>query len=145
MINRLDPVAISSNITFSHFDNTFPHLKIWAHAFSKSKAYFNADPMNVCVSGFREWSMMEPLIRNIRLLEALDIYRKNGMSFWRYIYCKNYALRNYFSNTVNMLLNRNTYGFQLGLFRHFFRCALFPNTYLSIIYLIIRKVKNQIK
>ena len=140
MVDRLDSRAINSSQTFSHFDNTFPHLKIWAHAFSKSRAYFNALPMSVCITGHREWAPLEPLVRNIRLVEALDAYKDNGMSYWRYIICKNFALRNYFSGVVSMVIRRELYGFHLGLFKHFLRCALYPNVYLSVIYLLFRKI-----
>lgn len=142
MADKLDSQAIRSNETFSHFDNTFPHLKIWAHAFSDSAAYFNAVPMNVCVTGLREWAPMEPLVRNIRLIEALDAYRQNGMPYWRYCYCKNFALRNYASLTVNMILYRKSYGFKLNLLRHYFKCAFYPNVYLSLFYFFMRKIGN---
>ena len=141
MVNKLDPRAINSNETFSHFDNTFPHLKIWAHAFSKSRAYFNAPPMNVCITGYREWAPLEPLVRNIRLVEALDAYRDNGMSNWRYIRCKNFALQNYFAGVIRMVIHRDLYSFNLGLFRHYIKCALYPNVYLSALYLLLRKIK----
>ena len=141
MVCMLDQEAIYSENTFSHFDNTFPHLKIWAYAFSKSKAYFNALPMNICVTGHREWAPMEPLIRNIRLVEALDVYRANGMPYWRYFYCKNFALRNYFSGTIMMIINRNLYNFNLNLIWHFLKCAFYPNVYLSIFYLLFRKIR----
>jgi glycosyltransferase involved in cell wall biosynthesis len=142
MVDRLDSRAINSSETFSHFDNTFPHLKIWAYAFSKSQAYFNASPMNVCISGHREWAPLEPLIRNIRLVEALDTYRDNGMSSLRYFRCKNFALRNYFSETVLMMIHRDVYGFKIGIFRHYIKCAFYPNVYLSVLYLLFRKIKT---
>ena len=141
-VDRLDSRAINSGETFSHFDNTFPHLKIWAHAFSKSRAYFNALPMNVCIAGHREWAPLEPLVRNIRLVEALDAYKDNGMSYWRYIRCKNFALRNYFSGVIMMVIHRELYSFNLGLFRHYVRCALYPNVYLSALYFLFRKIKG---
>ena len=140
--NKLDSDAIKSNEVFSHFDNTFPHLKIWAYAFSSSTAYFNAIPMNVCITGEREWAPMEPLVRNIRLIEALDAYRQSGMSYWRYYYCKNYALRNYASLTVKMILNRKLYRFKLNLLRHFLKCAFYPNVYLSLPYFLFRKISS---
>jgi len=141
MVDKLDSRALNSCQTFSHFDNTFPHLKIWAHAFSKSRAYFNASPMSVCITGHREWAPLEPLVRNIRLVEALDAYRDNGMSNWRYIRCKNFALRNYFSGVIRMAIHRDVYSFDLGLFRHYVKCALYPNVYLSALYLLFRKIK----
>jgi glycosyltransferase involved in cell wall biosynthesis len=140
MADKLDSQAIHSNETFSHFDNTFPHLKIWAHAFSDSAAYFNAVPMNVCVTGLREWAPIQPLVLNIRLIEALDAYRQNGMPYWQYFYCKNFALRNYASQTAHMILNRKLYGFKLNLLRHYLKCAIYPNVYLSFFYFFIRKI-----
>ena len=144
-VNILNAEALESPDTFSHFDNTFPHIKIWASAFSDSAAYFNNKPMNVCITGVREWAPMEPLIRNIRLIEALDEYKQQGLPVLRYAYCKNYALRNYFSNTIKILLNRNLYPFKINLFQHYLRCAIYPNLYLSIGYIIIRKTKNFIQ
>jgi len=82
--HNLNQEAIHSDKTFSHFDNTFPHLKIFSSAFSSSNAYFNSKPMNVCLTGAREWSPMEHFVRNIRLIEALESYRKNGLPFFQY-------------------------------------------------------------
>ena len=142
MACMLDQSAIDSNVTFSHFDNTFPHLKIWAHAFSSSRAYFNAAPMNICITGIREWAPMEPLVSNIRLLEALDAYRNNGMSLWRYIYCKNFALRHYTSGMLSIILHRDLYSFKLYLLRHYLKCCLYPNVYFSAFTLLFRKSKE---
>ena len=86
--NALDENAIRDSRIFSHFDNTFPHVKIFAKAFSKSKAYFNVKPLNVCLAGAREWSPMSPLVTSVRLIEALQEYRNNGLSFWQYYFCK---------------------------------------------------------
>ena len=47
---------------------------------------------------------MSPLVTSVRLLEALHEYRKNGLSFWRYVYCKNYALRNFIPDLINMII-----------------------------------------
>ena len=63
----LDKNAIQDNRIFSHFDNTFPHIKIFSRAFANSDAYFNSIPLNVCLTGAREWSHMSPLIMSVRL------------------------------------------------------------------------------
>ncbi len=144
MVHTLDPEAIQSDQTFSHFDNTFPHLKVWANAFANSTAYFNAAPMIVCITGHREWAPLEPLVRNIRLVEALEIYRENGLPLWQYVRCKNFALRNYFSGLVNMMLHRNLYAFEIHLFKHYLGCAFYPNVYLSFFYVCGRKFKSLI-
>ena len=108
----LDKNAIQDNRIFSHFDNTFPHIKIFSRAFANSDAYFNSIPLNVCLTGAREWSHMSPLIMSVRLVEALDEYRKNGLSFWQYVYCKNYALKNFIPDLVNMIIHRKNSGFE---------------------------------
>ena len=90
----------------------FPHIKIFSRAFANSDAYFNSIPLNVCLTGAREWSHMSPLIMSVRLVEALDEYRKNGLSFWQYVYCKNYALKNFIPDLVNMIIHRKNSGFE---------------------------------
>ena len=75
-VNVLNNEAIKDTRVFSHFDNTFPHVKIFSAAFSNSKAYFQADPLTVCLSGAREWKPMNPLVSSVRLVEALEEYRK---------------------------------------------------------------------
>ena len=81
---------------FSNFENTAPHVKVFAKSFCKSDAYLIAEPLTVNLSGAREWYKLWDFIEIIRIPEALDEYRKNGLPFLRYIYCKNYALRKFF-------------------------------------------------
>ena len=137
----LDKNAIQDKRIFSHFDNTFPHIKIFSRAFAKSDAYFNPIPLNVCLTGAREWSHMSPLIMSVRLVEALDEYRKNGLSFWQYVYCKNYALRNFIPDLINMIIHRKNSGFVfINPFALVIKNFLYPNFYLSIFYFIGRRV-----
>ena len=139
----LDQDAINDMRTFSHFDNTFPHLKIFSRAFAGSRAYFNSEPLNVCLTGAREWSHMSPLVTSVRLLEALHEYRKNGLSFWRYVYCKNYALRNFIPDLINMIINRNISGFySFNLLELILKNFLFPNFYLSFFYFFGRRLSR---
>ena len=44
-------------------------------------------------------------------IEALDEYRKNGLSFWQYVYCKNYALKNFIPDLVNMIIHCKKFWF----------------------------------
>lgn len=142
-INVLDENAILDDRMFSHFDNTFPHLKIFAKAFSSSTAYFNTKPLNVCLTGAREWSPMYPLIHSVRLVEALDEYRNNGLPYWRYVRCKNYALNNFIPDFINIFIHRKTSGYlyvnSLKLFIDYF---LYPNFYLSFFYFIGRRLRK---
>jgi glycosyltransferase involved in cell wall biosynthesis len=140
--NALDVYALASKATFSHFDNTFPHLKVWAHAFRSSRAFFNPEPVIVCITGVREWAPLMPLIMSVRLPEALRVYRRNGMSWWRYVYCKNYALRNFGADMANMLLHRRVYKFPVPYFQAIASSLAYPNTYLSILYFVVRRLRG---
>jgi len=140
-IDVLNEHAIDDSRSFSHFDNTFPHLKIFAKAFSKSSAYFNVQPLNVCLSGAREWEPMNPLVMSVRLVEALSEYRYNGMSFWAYIYCKNYALRNVFSDFIKLWLYRQSSGYEyVNIIKLSFEYSIYPNFYLSLFYFTGRQI-----
>ena len=78
---------------------------------------------------------------SVRLVEALDEYRKNGLSFWQYVYCKNYALRNFIPDLVNMIIHRKNSGFVfINPFDLIIKNFLYPNFYLSIFYFIGRRV-----
>jgi hypothetical protein len=139
--NILDKNAIKDSRTFSHFDNTFPHVKIFAKAFSTAKAYFNDTPLNVCLSGAREWSPMSSLVQSVRLVEALKEYRNNGLSYWQYVYCKNYALNNFVPDFINMLLHKKSSGYTyIKPFKLIIESILYPNFYLSFFYFIGRRI-----
>ena len=141
-VNIIDRKALSDSRVFSHFDNTFVHVKIFSKAFAYSKAFFYAKPLSVCLTGAREWAPMYPFIRSVRLVEALDEYRENGLSYAKYLRCKNFALRTFLPDFVYMFINRGSYGFNyINPFKLIFKNLLFPNFYLSIIYYIIRRLK----
>lgn len=142
-VGVLDRDAIFDNRTFSHFDNTFPHVKIFANAFSASRAYFNDKPLNVCLTGAREWSPMYPLIHSVRLVEALDEYRRNGLPFLQYVYCKNFALNNFMSDFANMFLAKDVSGYNyIKPIRLLVAYCLYPNFYLSFIYFFARRARR---
>jgi glycosyltransferase involved in cell wall biosynthesis len=143
-VKALDNKAISDVRIFSHFDNTFPHVKIFSRAFAKSDAYFFAKPLSVCLSGAREWSPMYPMIHSVRLIEALEEYRKNGLPYFQYLRCKNYALNNFLADLAWMILYRQKSGFAyVKLWKILATSCLFPNLYLSIFYYLARKFKKQ--
>ncbi len=62
--------------SFSDLENTFPHIKVFANSFKNSKAYFNSEPLVVCINDVREWLNSYPFIRSIILVEALKEYKK---------------------------------------------------------------------
>ncbi len=137
----INTAALDDSRIFSHFDNTFPHIKIFSKAFANSKAFFQAKPLSVCLTGAREWAPMYPFVKSIRLVEALDEYRKNGLPTLKYVQCKNFALRTFLPDFAYMLIHKNNSGFgylhPTSLLSYF----LYPNFYLSVIYFVIRKIK----
>jgi glycosyltransferase involved in cell wall biosynthesis len=142
-VGVLNSDAIVDSRTFSHFDNTFPHVKIFANAFAASRAYFNDKPLNVCLTGAREWSPMYPFIHSVRLVEALDEYRRNGLPYWRYVYCKNFALNNFMSDFANMFLARDVSGYRfIKPVRLLADYCLYPNFYMSFLYFFFRRARR---
>ncbi len=140
-VSSLDHEAIYSDLTFSHFDNTFPHLKIFSYGFASSVAYFNSSPLNVCLTGAREWAPLGPLVMSIRLVQALELYRRNGLPLLQYYRCRNFALRNFFSDFLQILCFKRFSNFKLPLGRIFFSNIFYPNFYLSPFYFFARKTK----
>ena len=128
----LDALAISDMRTFSHFDNTFPHIRIFSKAFARSQAYFNEDPLIVCLTGAREWAPKYPLVRSVRLAEALQVYRSIGLPLWMYLRCRNYALAHFLPDVLRMLLRRSESGVEyISLLRTILGNIAYPNFYLS--------------
>ncbi len=140
-INSINKIALNSDKVFSHFDNTFPHVKIFSKAFAKSKAYFNSKPLIVCLTGAREWAPMYPFIRSVRLIEALEEYKKNGLPFNKYYASRNYALRTFIPDLMWMILNYKKSGIEyIKPLNHVMFNLIYPNTFLSIFYYIRRKL-----
>ena len=97
-------------------------------------------PLNVCLTGAREWSNMGPLVMSVRLVEALEEYKKNGLSLWTYLYCKNFALRNFLPDLINMAIHRKTSGFiYIKPINLILKNFYYPNFYLSFFYFLGRK------
>ena len=141
--DALDAAAIADARTFSHFDNTFPHVKIFARAFARSRAYFNAEPASVCLTGAREWAPMYPLVHSVRLVEALREYRRNGMPLWRYLRCRNQALDNFLPELGAMLVRGRSAGrHYLEPWRHVFANVIYPNFYLSLPRFFLRRLRR---
>ena len=117
------------------------HLKIHANAFRKSLCYFHAEPLSVNLYGVREWRSFYPFIETFKLSESLDYYRSRGLNFFKYIYCKNYTLRNFASNLTKTIIGGKATGIHfLNFNKHIFQNLLYPNVYLSIFYFIFRKI-----
>tara|TARA_B100002052_G_C15801175_1_gene561179 strand:+ start:120 stop:1121 length:1002 start_codon:yes stop_codon:yes gene_type:complete len=138
VINKKD---LEKEGTYSTFDNTCPHVKIFSKAFSKSKAYVNSEPLSVNLFGEREWSDLYPFVEAIRIPQALDCYLKNGMSKKRYFYCKNYSLKNFLPSVIKIILLGKKGGINYIKFKsNILRNLIYPNFYLSPINFFLRKI-----
>lgn len=139
----LEPVAVADLRTFSHFDNTFPQIKIYAKAFANSKAFFFSKPLSVCLTGAREWAPMYPFVYSVRLVEALKEYRKNGLPYLRYLMCKNYALNKFIPHFVYMVINKERSGFAyVKVLPLLLGNCLYPNFYWSFVTYVVRKTRR---
>lgn len=145
-VKALNQEAIIDMNSFSHFDNTFPHVKIFARAFSNSLAYFYEKPLTVNLSGEREWSPMSPLVNIVRLVEALDEYRLNGLSYFRYWYCKNFAYRTFWPDYMRIILRRKESGYiYIRPIKLLFNAMLFPYSWVSPVFYLIDLIKQRLK
>jgi glycosyltransferase involved in cell wall biosynthesis len=143
-VGVLDDSAVKDRRIFSHFDNTFPQLKIFSRAFANSRAYFNAEPLSVCLSGVREWAPMSHLVQSVRLVEALEEYRKNGLPFIRYILCKNFALSRFMPALVWMIIHREHSGYAyINPLKLILANCWYPNFYFSTFTYLFRQIKKR--
>ena len=114
--------------------------------FKDKKSFICAQPMSVNLIGEREWVSMYDFVEIVRIPELLDYYRSQGMNFWKYIYCKNFALRNFFNFFTKILFNGNIAGKQyVNFYKHFFRNLIYPYAWLSIIFFAIRSINKVFK
>ena len=129
--------------TYSTFDNTCPHIKIWASSFKNKKSYYCAEALTVNLSGQRgkEWGHLYPFIEAIRIPEVVNCYRSNGLPFIQYLYCKNFALRRFLPSIIKMLLRPKTSGLMFINFKkHILKNLFFPSIYIFPIFMILRKL-----
>ena len=141
-LHVIDKKLIKDTNPWSNFENTCFFIKIFCEAFCKSKAYFCSKPLSVNLIGVREWSSLYPFIEIVRIPEALDYYRSKGLNFFQYIFNKNYSLRNFFNYFVKIILNGKKMGLNYINFKtHFFANLFYPNSWLSIIFYLKRKLR----
>ena len=141
-LKYIDQNSLKDLRTWSNFENTCFHVKIFCKAFKKSKAFFCVKPLSVSLHGVREWDKLYPFIEIIRIPEVLDCCRKNGMKLIPYLINKNYSLKNFFNYFYKILIGGKDYGLQYVNFKkHFFYNLIFPNSWLSIIYFLNRRIK----
>ena len=142
-IDIIDPEKIKDTRVFSNFDNTCLHPIIIANAFKNSKAYIYVDPLSINLMGERKWGSMYEFVEIIRIPELLDYYRTQGLSLKRYLYCKNFALRNFSNYLFKIIIGGEKRGRNyLNIKNHILKNLIYPNVYLSPIYFILRKFLN---
>ena len=142
-IDIIDQEKIKDTRVWSNFDNTCLHPIVIANAFKNSKAYIYADPLSINLIGEREWGSLYEFIEIIRIPELLDYYRTQGLSLKRYLYCKNFALRNFSNYLFKIIIGGEKKGRNyLNIKNHILKNLIYPNVYLSPIYFILRKFLN---
>lgn len=145
-LHVIDKKLIKDRRTWSNFENTCFFIKVFCAAFAKSQAYLCAKPLTVSLHGIREWGDLYPMVEIIRIPEVLDYYRSKGLKFSKYYVAKNFALKNFLNYFIKIFLNGEKMGFKyISLHKHFFPNLLFPNSWLSVIYFIFRKIGFKFK
>lgn len=140
-LSCLNQKNIKDKRWMSNSDNTFFNTMIFANAFKNSKAYIHGQPLCVCLQGVREWRKLLLFVEAVRIPEILDYYRSKGLPYWRYFYCKNYAIRNFASDMTKLIFSsdyriKEYFNFK----KHFFSNLIYPMAYLSLIYYACKKV-----
>jgi glycosyltransferase involved in cell wall biosynthesis len=143
-INILDKKQIRNKNWMSNFWNTCINQIIFAEAFKNSRVYFYSRPLSINTSHSRDWSSLYWFLEIVRYPEILEYYRKKGLGFFRYIYCKNYSLRNFANYHLKIFINRkNNSGWQyIKIYEHIISNLIYPNAILSIFYFLYRKLFN---
>jgi len=142
----IDQKDIEDTNIWSNFDNTCLNAKVISTAFKNKKSYICSDPLSINLIGEREWVSLYEFIEIVRIPELIDYYRSQGMGFGKYIYCKNYALRNFFNFFVKIIINGDKAGRNyVNFYKHFLKNLIYPYAWLSIIFFAIRTIKKTIK
>ena len=85
---------------------------------------------------------MISLIEIIRIPEALEQYRKNGLPFYKYYLYKNHSLKNFIPCFLKIFCNKSKYDISyIALIIILFRNLIYLNVYLSPFYFLNRKIK----
>ena len=114
--------------------------------FKDKKSFICSKPLSVNLIGEREWTNLYDFVEIVRIPELLDYYRSQGMSFWRYIHCKNYALRNFFNFFTKILIGGDKAGRKYVNFKkHFFKKSCIPKCLVVNFLFYLQKVAYDIR
>jgi glycosyltransferase involved in cell wall biosynthesis len=141
-VNILNKKLIKDKNWISNFHNTFFNQIVFVEAFKNSRVYFHSKPLSINTSHSRDWSSMYWFLEIVRYPEILDYYRKKGLGFFRYMYCKNYSLRNFANYHLKIFINRKkNSGWQyVKIYENIISNLIYPNAILSVFYFIFRKL-----
>jgi len=147
-LDAIDMTKVSENSQYSNLHNTAPHSLVWARGFKEKTAYFSSDPLTANIHGPRseDWGNLYPFVEGIRIPQILDNLKKEGMSFFQYVKCKNFALRRLIPSFFYMIKNKESSNLEyVNIKKDFFYNLIFPMVYISLIKLILKKIFKNIK
>ncbi len=142
-LKHINKEKIEDKRVWSNFDNTCLNAKIIATVFKNKKSFICSRPLSINLIGEREWGSLYDFVEIVRIPELLDYYRSQGMSFWRYIRCKNFALRNFFNFFFKIIIRGEKAGRNyVNFYQHFLKNLIYPYAWLSIIFFTVRLIKK---
>ena len=131
---------------WSNFDNTCLNAKVVSTVFKDKKSFICSQPLSVNLIGEREWVNLYDFIEIVRIPELIDYYRSQGMGFFKYIYCKNFALRNFFNFFTKIMIHGDKAGRNyVNFYNHFLKNLIYPYAWLSIIFFVMRAIRKMVK
>lgn len=140
-LNIINKKNVEDKKTYSTFDNTAPHIKIFAKGYLNRDCFFHAKALSVNLSGVREWHVFYPFVESFRIPEILQIYKKNGLSYLRFILCSIYANRKFLINFFKIYFSKKYRGKEyLNFFKDIFPKFFNPTIYFFFIYYFFRKI-----
>jgi len=124
-------------------ESTYISPIIFASAFKNSKAYVQAEPLSINLSGVREWTALYTFFAIVRMPNILDYYRSRGMPFKRYYLCKNFALKDFFRSMVYIYISKDKRALNyFNFWLHILQNLMFINVYLSPFHYLFNKIRN---
>jgi hypothetical protein len=140
-LDVLDKKRLNDPRVWSTIDNTAPHVKVFSHTFKNSNCYIQAKPLTVSLFGEKEWNNKYPFVEIIRIPEIIDIYRKNGLPFLKFIKCKNFILRRFIPFMFLILKDKKNSNYEFIDFKkNVLQNIFFPSIYFYGIYYLIKKI-----
>ena len=139
-IEKLNKKQVSDRETWSTFENTCLHPVLLCEAFKNSTAYICSKPLSINLIGAREWGDLYEFIEIVRIPQLLDYYRSKGLPLKKYLYCKNFALRNFSSYMFKIFIKGKKKGWTyINLKKDILSNLFFPNVYLSFFRFFFKK------